>query len=337
MPWAKFDDRLHTHRKIMQIDNDAMAVWVCSVTYCAENLTDGFLTEGEADRLLALRNAPKQIVKQLLQVCLWENAANGYRVHDFLDYNPSREDALKLKDERAAAGSVGGKRSGETRRNKSRSKNEANALASAQAKTKQNRTPYPDPVPVTSITNVIDGATVEEKNAAHAAPLDAAAPSSLRAQRTAILDQLLYTKGNRERIGLLQRAVGLSLGEETDIQPGLLAKLAKDMGAGELCKLIFSCGLKYEGIDSAASYLSAAAAKHHTDLKATRNGHAPPEPQYRPADTEEERAEKIRKELEWAAEHTIPPSYMRTRTNGASSHRASATSRGEFSPRSEDT
>ena len=73
------------------------------------------------------------------------------------------------------------------------------------------------------------------------------------------------------------------------------------------------------------------------DEPPAKNGHAPPEPQYRPADTEEERAEKIRKELEWAAEHTIPPSYMRTRTNGASSHRASATSRGGFSPRSEDT
>lgn len=60
---------------------------------------------------------------------LWERVSGGYQVHDFADYQPSREEVIALRATRAEAGRKGGLRSGSTRR----SKGEANASASAQA------------------------------------------------------------------------------------------------------------------------------------------------------------------------------------------------------------
>jgi hypothetical protein len=75
---------------------------------------------------------------------LWDATDNGYMVHDFLEYNPSKEQALSIREARKVSGSVGGKASGAKRQ------------ANAQAKVKQNPTPSPSPYPLTDQKEVSD-------------------------------------------------------------------------------------------------------------------------------------------------------------------------------------
>jgi hypothetical protein len=47
---------------------------------------------------------------------LWERVGDGFRIHDYHHYQPTREDAERTSALRAAAGRRGGQRSGESRR-----------------------------------------------------------------------------------------------------------------------------------------------------------------------------------------------------------------------------
>jgi hypothetical protein len=83
----------------------------------------------------------KTFVQQMLDSGLWESAENVIIVHDYLDYNPSRQDVLRLRKIRTKAGRVGGQASA-----KQRAKERAKQKASNPAK--QNPTPSPSPPPL---------------------------------------------------------------------------------------------------------------------------------------------------------------------------------------------
>ena len=252
MSWARLDDQLNTNRKLAEIDNDAYAVWVSGIVHCAQHLTDGLLTKAEVALLCRLRNVSNAdsnaVTNALVTAGLWEEVENGYRVHDYLTYNPSREQVLRERDSTRS-------RQERFRQAKKTARlphdnEERNGVSNAVTNAPVTPAPYPVPVPLDPlVTHVTNGA-------------DAPSDKSIREQKAEILNQLLVAKGNRQKVGLLQRACTLSLGASTDIEGGLLAKLAGEMGAGELCKLIFSCGLNYDGIDSAAAYLVASVQNH---------------------------------------------------------------------------
>jgi hypothetical protein len=58
MPWAKFSDDLATNAKIAALSDRAFRVWVYSVVLCAQNLTDGVLSEALQRMVLGLAGAP---------------------------------------------------------------------------------------------------------------------------------------------------------------------------------------------------------------------------------------------------------------------------------------
>lgn len=143
MPWVKLDDNFFDHPKIVAAGRDARDLYLAGLCYCARNLTDGFIPEERVARLAIEAGVAdaKTAVTRLSTVIrgtrcpLWETVDGGYQVHDYLDYNPTREQVIALRELRAEAGREGGVKSGETRRAKSvkqtRSKREANALANA--------------------------------------------------------------------------------------------------------------------------------------------------------------------------------------------------------------
>jgi hypothetical protein len=77
-------------------------------------------------------------------VGLWEVVPDGYMVHDYLDYQPSKERVEATREARAEAGAKGGRQA-------AASKNVANsqqiATAVARPGLQQNPTPYPIPYP----------------------------------------------------------------------------------------------------------------------------------------------------------------------------------------------
>lgn len=89
MPWVKLDDQFPDHAKIAALSSDAFRAHVMAICYSARMLTDGFVP-----RNTAWMFAGKARVVQELVPHLWELAPGGYRVHDYLDYNPTRAQVM---------------------------------------------------------------------------------------------------------------------------------------------------------------------------------------------------------------------------------------------------
>lgn len=90
MPWVKLDDRFPSHRKIALLSDRAFRLHVSAICWCSENLTDGRITDRELQHVAHIRGL-KATAKQLEDAGLWDRTDDGWIVHDFLDYNPSRE------------------------------------------------------------------------------------------------------------------------------------------------------------------------------------------------------------------------------------------------------
>lgn len=174
MSWVRLDDHFDEHPKLQAVGPLGVALFVTGLAYCNRNLTDGFIPWGAARALLCWEflDAPAEdddrrrvckvcvtsgmkgqdataefVISLLLYADLWEEVEDGYQVHDYTDYQPSRAEIQSKTAVKASAGRLGGIRSGEVR-----SKNEANRKqkrSKNEAKTK----PKPNPNPVPNATN----------------------------------------------------------------------------------------------------------------------------------------------------------------------------------------
>ncbi|MFS4103828.1 hypothetical protein [Streptomyces sp. PD-S100-1] len=93
MPWVKLDDRFPSHRKIALLSDRAFRLHVSAICWCAENLTDGRISDRELALVTRVRGV-KATAKQLEDAGLWDRTDDGWEIHDYLDYNPSREQVL---------------------------------------------------------------------------------------------------------------------------------------------------------------------------------------------------------------------------------------------------
>lgn len=141
MTWFKVDDALATHDKVLKAGNSAMGLWVRAGAWCAQHLTDGHVPT-HAVRLLGNTAQANALVK----AGLWVKVDDGYRFHEWHDYQPTREHVERVRDERRKAGQRGGKKSGE-----SRSKDEANCFDVAS--TLSNPRPVPSRPDLSVVTN----------------------------------------------------------------------------------------------------------------------------------------------------------------------------------------
>lgn len=109
MAWVKLDDQFADHPKVIEAGPLAAWLYVCGLTYCSRLLTDGFIPAGQIRRLADVKN-PDALAKRLVAVGLWEACDGGYRIHDYFEYQPTRERVLATRAVRSDAGSLGGKR-----------------------------------------------------------------------------------------------------------------------------------------------------------------------------------------------------------------------------------
>lgn len=121
MTWAKIDDAILDNSKIARVGPIGFALHVAAITYCARNLTDGFVPFGHAHRILATQwtveedekdplvwtlamisgmrgddgaHVIEHVIELLLSANLWSVVPHGYQIHDYLEYNPSRAQVL---------------------------------------------------------------------------------------------------------------------------------------------------------------------------------------------------------------------------------------------------
>jgi len=148
MSWVRLDDGLYEHSKVLALldqgRGEALGLHLLALSWCGRNPTDGRIPRASLRRSLVMGTYERtiELADLLVEARLWETDVDGYKVHDWLDYNPSARERKKLQEARSRAGKEGGIRSAETR-----SKTEANREASASSKTKQTVNPLPAPSP----------------------------------------------------------------------------------------------------------------------------------------------------------------------------------------------
>ena len=108
MAWAKFDDSFYDHPKVMEVlDTCPMAVvlFIRATTYCARHLTDGKLRPNVIESLVPIQRDRDEQVKALIDAGLLYDHEGLFYIHDYHDYNPSRDetDAKREKDRARAA------------------------------------------------------------------------------------------------------------------------------------------------------------------------------------------------------------------------------------------
>lgn len=128
MSWVKLDDRFFDNPKVAALSDAAQLAYLKAVTYCARELTDGFVPLKKAKEY----GSPR-VIKELVPG-LWELAEGGFRVHDYLQYNPTR--AQVLGEREAAKRRMSGRSSPEIRPNIPRN---------SEAPVKPDPLPIPDP------------------------------------------------------------------------------------------------------------------------------------------------------------------------------------------------
>lgn len=78
MTWFKVDDTLAFHRKVVAAGNAAMGLWVRAGSFCAQQLTDGFVPE----HMAVVLGTPAQ-AQRLISAGLWREVEGGYMFHEW--------------------------------------------------------------------------------------------------------------------------------------------------------------------------------------------------------------------------------------------------------------
>jgi hypothetical protein len=101
MPWARFDDRYPSHRKIRKLSDAAFRLDVSAVCWSAENLTDGFIAHDDLMIVADVRD-PESAAEELVARGRWEVRPGGWAIHDYLEYNPSAEQVKSERTQKTA-------------------------------------------------------------------------------------------------------------------------------------------------------------------------------------------------------------------------------------------
>jgi hypothetical protein len=153
--WVRLDDEFPKHPKIAEVGPLGLAMQVAGLCYCNHYLTDGYVPRAVAATLLDLEgigiftgtytgeDAHWKLVAECLVIAgVWDEVEGGYEIHDYDEYQPSREQVLEERAKKQAAGRAGGKATAAAR-----AKAPASSGGAAVAQAKSKPVPVPDPVP----------------------------------------------------------------------------------------------------------------------------------------------------------------------------------------------
>jgi len=106
MTWFKIDDKSTFHAKIVDAGNEAWGAVCRAGAWSSERLTDG-----RVPWPIALAIASRSVWNRAFKAGLCDAVGDGeFQIHDYLDWNPSRDEVLRLRALRSDSGRTGGKR-----------------------------------------------------------------------------------------------------------------------------------------------------------------------------------------------------------------------------------
>jgi hypothetical protein len=102
MSWAKFDDRFPKHRRIRKLSDAAFRLHVSGICYSSEYLLDGHIAPEDLEDCADIRK-PELAAAELVKSGRWHLPGHdcdsqwcypiddGWLIHNYLEFNPSRE------------------------------------------------------------------------------------------------------------------------------------------------------------------------------------------------------------------------------------------------------
>lgn len=94
MSWLRLDDKFTRHRKVASLTDAEFRLHVTALSHAAEFETDGRISTADLSVMPSLPRGVKlqRAIKNLIKSELWhDDGDGGWQLHDFLDWNPSRE------------------------------------------------------------------------------------------------------------------------------------------------------------------------------------------------------------------------------------------------------
>jgi hypothetical protein len=111
MPFLNLDDNFADHPKVDGVSDGAFRLHVAGMLYAAKQMTDGYIPATRVPRLT--RTFKPRYLAELMESGLWKPADRGHVIHDYLDWNRSREqietDRERVRKVRSEAGKKGAK------------------------------------------------------------------------------------------------------------------------------------------------------------------------------------------------------------------------------------
>ena len=105
MPWANLDDQFPKHPKVLPLSDAAFRLHVAGICYCAQYETNGVVS-AEMVPLLVPRFKARTL-EELVSRRLWMPHAEGHEIHDYLEWNRSKQQIEDERERKRKAGKKG--------------------------------------------------------------------------------------------------------------------------------------------------------------------------------------------------------------------------------------
>ena len=111
MAWARIDDNFFNHPKVRKAGKDAVIFHMAALCHCNSFTTDGFISDDTLELIAAqaFQRKANGLAEVLVECELWDRIEGGYQIHDYLEYNYSKQQVNEIKTKRSEAGKQGGR------------------------------------------------------------------------------------------------------------------------------------------------------------------------------------------------------------------------------------
>ncbi len=128
MPWVLFDDQYPIHRKVAGLSDTAFRLHSAAIFWCRRNGTDGFVSEEDLDQVCAQVRTPARFAAECVRRGTWHDAGfacpsgncpapmegKGWVIHDYLEYQPTKDETevarKKGQEQKSSGGKLGNHR-----------------------------------------------------------------------------------------------------------------------------------------------------------------------------------------------------------------------------------
>jgi hypothetical protein len=100
MPWTRLDDGFHQHPKILALSDSAHRLFVDTLNWAVANLTDGHVPTHLPNICLphGTDRTRKAAIAELVGSGLWTQNGVGWVIHDFGDYQETKEEVRARRE-----------------------------------------------------------------------------------------------------------------------------------------------------------------------------------------------------------------------------------------------